>query len=74
MPGQSTEQEDSMVENEETTVQRKQLPPHWYKIHVTECVLCGGGKEHRERMYTPKPADAADRYDYEQFAHEEHFL
>lgn len=49
------------------------LPPHWYRIHIDECVLCGAGGEHWERMFTPKPTDPAERYDYRQRACGVHF-
>jgi hypothetical protein len=46
----------------------------WYKIHIRECVLCMKTDEWRERMWTPKPNNPADRYDYKQFACWSHFL
>lgn len=48
--------------------------PYWYKIYQVECVLCGHSDEWRERMFTPKPEDAKERYDYRQDACPEHFL
>lgn len=29
---------------------RAPLPPHWYKITIQECPICGGGEEYRERV------------------------
>lgn len=52
---------------------RKPLLPHWYKIYIDECVLCGAGGERRERQYTPKPKEARDRYDYRQSVCGTHF-
>jgi hypothetical protein len=53
---------------------RKPLPPHWYLIHTEECVLCGRGSTWRERMFTPKPEDPADRYSFTQYACDTHFI
>ena len=46
----------------------------WYKVYVSECVLCGGGDNERTRMPPPKPEDLQDCYEYEQFAHDGHFM
>ena len=43
---------------------RKPLPPHWYKIYVGECPVCGRNKSYRERMFTPRPEGIEDRYEY----------
>jgi hypothetical protein len=49
-------------------------PPHWYFIYRWDCVLCSKSEETRERRYTPRPEDPADRCDYEEGACESHFL
>lgn len=36
----------------------------WYRTHIYECPVCLSREEHRERMTTPRPADAADRTEY----------
>lgn len=38
----------------------------WYKQYTTECPLCGRGRTERTRMPAPKPADPAERYEFEQ--------
>lgn len=57
-----------------TKPKRKSLPPHWYKFYTRECVLCGAGETIRVRMYTPKPTDQNECFDFEQFACSEHFM
>jgi hypothetical protein len=47
---------------------------YWYKFHIEECVLCGSHEETRERQYTPKPENPADRYDFRQYACDHHFM
>lgn len=47
---------------------------YWYFIYVTECVLCGGGDEWRERRYTPKPEKWEDRHEFSQHACSSHFI
>lgn len=49
-------------------------PKHWYRIHTTECALCGRGDQWRERMFTPKPTDPQERYRYTQYGCPEHFV
>lgn len=42
--------------------------PHWYKIYMYECPVCGRSEEIRERVYCddqPKPDDPAERHIYE---------
>jgi len=51
----------------------QRLPPHWYFITITECVLCGHGSEDRERRFTPRPEDGNDRYSHVQTACWAHF-
>lgn len=38
--------------------------PHWYRIHVGECPVCGCDKGYRERVAGERPADIGDRYVY----------
>lgn len=45
----------------------------WYKITITECAICGGGDEHRERREPPAPPKEA-RYEFIQTACVDHFL
>ena len=53
---------------------KKPKKGYWYKRYITECVLCGGGEGRRERQYTPKPKNPADRVDYQQYACGSHFV
>lgn len=46
----------------------------WYKIYLTECVLCGAGTETRERRYDPPPEKRGDRYEYDPYVCDDHFL
>lgn len=47
-----------------TKAKRKKLPPHWYKIYIRECPVCGCSTEERIRQFTPRPELATDRYEY----------
>ena len=48
---------------------------HWYRIHVSECELCGRDSGYRERVYGRKPKDPKKRFVYEpQWACSDHFL
>ena len=47
---------------------------YWYKFYTDECVLCGAGGTVRVRKYTPKPEDWMERYSYEQFVCQHHFM
>ena len=38
---------------------------YWYKIVHAYCPVCGGGSDYRERQFTPKPEDPADRHFWE---------
>ncbi len=40
------------------------MRPHWYLTIHYECPLCGWHHSIRERQYTPKPKDPADRHRY----------
>jgi len=49
--------------------------PHWYRIHISECVLCGKDDSWRERVAGPPPQDPGDRYIREpDWACDSHFL
>lgn len=37
---------------------------YWYRLTTHACPICGSEHRYRERMYTPKPEDAAERYQY----------
>ncbi len=28
---------------------------HWYRIHIRECLVCGGDGSYRERVYGKRP-------------------
>jgi len=58
----------------EPLLKEKPKKGYWYKFYYEECVLCGSHREWKERMYTPKPKDPAERYDFSQYACEGHFL
>ena len=54
---------------------KKEKPKYWYKFYITECVICGAGDEGtRVRQYSPKPDDPNERYDYQQFVCDLHYL
>lgn len=36
--------------------------PHWYRIYVGECPVCGKDKSYRERVPGKKPQDPRQRY------------
>ena len=40
------------------------MEKHWYKIHITECPVCGGGSTERERVYGEKPENP---YEFTQY-------
>jgi hypothetical protein len=40
---------------------RKLHKPHWYRLHIGECPVCGRDKSYRERVYGEKPKDSKDR-------------
>lgn len=60
--------------NPDPKPKRAPLPPHWYFTYTRECALCGAGETIRTRMFTPKPPNPRDRYDYKQFACDQHFM
>lgn len=39
------------------------MKPHWYKMIVVDCPVCGGGII-RKRTYGAKPIKVEDRYEY----------
>ena len=42
------------------------MKPHWYKIQVRECPVCGNVQEWRDRVYGEKPKSEEDRVEYKQ--------
>lgn len=40
------------------------MTKYWYMTYIDECPVCGRGNTERKRMYTPKPENPADRYEY----------
>lgn len=38
--------------------------PHWYRVTVTECPVCGSGSIDRERVYGKRPKSEAKRFVY----------
>jgi hypothetical protein len=40
----------------------KNRPPHWYRLYLGECPVCGRDKTYRERVYGPRPAKESERY------------
>jgi hypothetical protein len=49
----------------EKTKKRRPHKKHWYKRTITECPVCGRGKDYRERVYGEKPEDPKEIYKYE---------
>lgn len=54
----------------ETTIKEK----YWYFTRITECVLCGAGKETKWREYGEKPKDQYKTFEHVQFACDTHFI
>jgi hypothetical protein len=54
--------------------EKKPKKGYWYKFFYEECVLCGAHYEWKERQYTPKPEDIAERYKHIEYACGGHFL
>ena len=50
------------------------MPKHWYRMYETECVLCWRGGKWRERVYGQRPTDRADRYVFEQYLCDDHYV
>lgn len=48
------------------TAKAKRTPPrpHWYRLHVGECAVCGRDKSFRERVYGKPPKDRTARVVY----------
>ena len=40
------------------------MRPHWYRIHLGECPVCGSDQSYRERVYGERPEKNEDRYVY----------
>ena len=53
---------------------RKGKGKYWYFITVEECVMGDSEHVYRERRYTPKPENHAERYDYIQFMCSSHYF
>lgn len=43
---------------------RKRRRPHWYRIYIGECPVCGRDKSYRERVYGRRPKDRRRRVAY----------
>lgn len=43
-------------------VLNKNKLPHWYKIYLGECPVCGADKGYRERVYGEKPLNPHEVY------------
>ncbi len=52
----------------------KPIKGYWYKFFIDECVLCGTGETVKVRMYSPKPENPGDRYEYSQDVCDSHFM
>lgn len=53
---------------------RKGKGKYWYFITISECVMGDSHSEYRERRYTPKPENGADRYLYTEYFCDNHYL
>lgn len=51
---------------------RKKARKHWYRLHYSECGLCGKQDNYRERVYGKKPKKGTRTF--RQFACDRHFL
>lgn len=60
----------SPLRSEDARGTRKPLPPHWYKRYITECPVCGRGRDERVRQLTPRPDDPGDRVEYDGAAYD----
>ncbi len=38
--------------------------PHWYRLYLGECPVCGRDKSYRVRVYGKRPKDSRKRYVY----------
>ncbi len=47
---------------------------YWYFKTIEYCVLCGKEIVYKERQYSPKPKDPADRIKIKEFACQIHFM
>jgi hypothetical protein len=47
----------------------KKHRPHWYRMYIGECPVCGRDKSYRERVYGTRPSDRDMRYIYLTDAH-----
>lgn len=44
----------------------KKNKKYWYLFNIVECPLCGKMDKYKERKYSKRPENKADRYFYEQ--------
>ena len=40
------------------------MAKYWYATVTEECPVCGNGRTEKYRMYTPKPDNIQERYEY----------
>ncbi len=53
---------------------KKKLPGHWYRITFRDCVICGAGTEHRERIYGEKPKYYTETHLFYECVCDSHFM
>jgi hypothetical protein len=41
---------------------KKKKKPHWYRMYIGECPVCGSDKSYRVRVFGRKPKDHRKRY------------
>lgn len=46
------------------TTKRKPHKPHWYRMYIGECPVCGTDQSYRERVYGARPEKREDRTVY----------
>lgn len=46
------------------------MKKHWYRIHITECPVCGSGPVERERVYGDKPENPYVFHEYYDWCNE----
>lgn len=53
--------------NEPLPLSTRMPEPHWYRLYVGECPVCGNPRGYRERVYyknEPRPMEDEKRYVY----------
>lgn len=40
------------------------MKKYWYKLFIYECPVCGSGNTYRERVYSDKPVEPSQRYEF----------